>query len=159
MSGGRGRGRRSAVLAAAALASVVAASAAAADAVGVIKARQTHYKEIGKAAKAIFEQLKSPAPSVAVIQASAKQIDALAPQVPSWFPPGSGPAPGVKTTAKADIWAKPEDFKRDATAFAEAAHKLDVAAAGGDLAAIRPQVQALGQTCKTCHEAFRERDD
>ncbi len=159
MSGGRGRVARSMILAAAALASVVAAGAAAADAVGVIQARQTHYKEIGKAAKAIFEQLKSPAPSLPVIQASAKQIDALAPDVPSWFPAGSGPAPGVKTKAKAEIWAKPDEFKHDATAFAEAAHKLDLAAAGGDLAAIRAGTQSLGQTCKTCHEAFRERDD
>jgi cytochrome c556 len=135
------------------------ASAAAADVVSVIQARQTHFKEIGKAAKAMAEQLKSPTPSVAVVQSSVKQIDVLAPQLPSWFPVGSGPMAGVKTQAEAEIWTKPDAFKRDAAAFADAAHKLDVVAAGGDLAAIRTQAQAMGQTCKTCHEAFRQRDD
>ncbi len=142
-----------------AVAVVVVASAAAADVAGVVQARQGHFKEIGKAAKAMSEQLKSPTPSVPLIQASVKQIDALAPQVPSWFPAGSGPAAGVKTQAKAEIWAKPDEFKRDAAAFGDAAHKLDLVAAGGDLSAIRAQAQVMGQTCKTCHEAFRQRDD
>jgi len=157
--GGTRRVWRSALFAAAGLAVVTVASAAAADVLGVIAARHAHFKEIGKAAKAMSEQLKSPTPEIPVVQAAVKQIDALAPQLPSWFPAGSGPAPGVKTEAKADIWTKPDEFKRDAAAFAEAAHKLDVIAAGGDVSAIRTQAQAMGQTCKTCHEAFRQRDD
>jgi cytochrome c556 len=142
-----------------ALAVVVSASAAAADVLGVIQARQGHFKAIGKAAKAMSEQLKSPTPSVPTIQAAVKQIDALAPELPTWFPAGSGPAAGVKTQAEAEIWAKPDEFKHDAAAFAEAAHKLDLVAASGDVSAIRAQAQAMGQTCKTCHEAFRQRDD
>ncbi len=144
---------------AAALAAIAASSTAAADVSTVIQARQSHFKEIGKATKAMAEQLKSPMPSVPVVQASVKQIDALAPQLPSWFPAGSGPAAGVKTQAKAEIWSKPDAFKHDAAAFADAAHKLDVVAAGGDVAAIRTQAKAMGETCKTCHEAFRQRDD
>jgi len=147
------------VFAVAAVTAVVTAGAAAADVASVIQARQGHYKEIGKAAKALSEQLKSGSPSLPVVQAAAKQIDALAPQVPSWFPVGSGPAAGVKTQAKPEIWAKPDEFKRDAGAFADAAHKLDLVAASGDLSAIRAQAQTMGQTCKTCHEAFRQRDD
>jgi cytochrome c556 len=152
-------GWRSAVVGASALAVVAAASAAAADVAGVIQARHTHFKEIGKAAKAMSEQLKAAAPAVPVIQSAVQQIDALAPQVPSWFPAGSGPAVGIKTEAKAEIWTKPDEFKRDAAAFADAAHKLDLIAAGGDVTAIRAQAQVMGQTCKTCHEAFRQRDD
>jgi cytochrome c556 len=150
---------RSAVFAAAASLVVAASGAAAADVSTVVQVRQTHYKEIGKAAKALGEQLKSPTPDLSVIQAAVKQIDALAPQVQSWFPAGSGPTSGVKTQAKAEIWTKPDEFKRDSAAFVDAAHKLDLVAAGGDLSAIRAQTQAMGQTCKTCHEAFRQRDD
>jgi cytochrome c556 len=150
---------RSKVVAAAAVMVVMAASAAAADVLSIVQARQGHFKEIGKAAKAMSEQLKSGTPSLPVVQAAAKPIDALAPQVPSWFPAGSGPAPGVKTQAKPDIWARPDEFKHDAAAFADAAHKLDLVAASGDLSAIRTQAQALALTCKTCHEAFRQRDD
>jgi cytochrome c556 len=157
--GGVKRGWRYALFAATASAAVVVASAAAADVASVIQARQTHFKEIGKASKAMSEQLKSATPAVPVIQAAVKQIDALAPEVPSWFPAGSGPTAGIKTQAKAEIWAKPDEFKRDAAAFADAAHKLDLVAAGGDVSAIRAQAQVMGQTCKTCHEAFRQRDD
>jgi len=146
-------------ISAAAVMVVATASAAAADVASVIQARQAHYKEIGKAAKALSEQLKSATPSIPVVQASATQIDALAPEVPSWFPVGSGPTAGVKTQAKPEIWARADEFKRDAVAFADAAHKLDLVAAHGDLTAIRTQAQALGQTCKTCHETFRQRDD
>ncbi len=153
------KGWRTAIFAVAASAVVVAASAAAADVASVIQARHGHFKEIGKAAKAMSEQLKSPTPAIAAIQAAVKQIDTLAPEVPSWFPAGSGPTAGVKTEAKAEIWSKPDEFKRDATAFADAAHKLDLIAAGGDLSAIRAQAQVMGQTCKTCHETFRQRDD
>ncbi len=152
-------GWRSVIVATAALGAVAVASAAAADVVSVIQARQAHFKEIGKAAKAMSEQLRSPAPALPAIQSAVRQIDMLAPQLPSWFPAGSGPAAGVKTQAEAEIWTKPDEFKHDAAAFAEAAHKLDMVAAGGDLSAIRAQAQAMGQTCKTCHEAFRQRDD
>jgi cytochrome c556 len=150
---------RSSVFALAAFLVVAASGAAAADVASIIQARQTHFKEIGKAAKALGEQLNSPTPDLAVVQAAAKQIDALAPDVPNWFPAGSGPATGVKTQAKTEIWMKPDEFKRDAEAFADAAHKLDLVVTGGDLSAIRVQAQAIGQTCKTCHEAFRQRND
>jgi cytochrome c556 len=125
----------------------------------VIKARQDKYKQIGRATKAIGEALKTPAPSVPAIQGYAKQIDALAPQALTWFPKGSGPEAGVKTAAKAEIWLNPDEFKRDATSFSGAAHKFDIVAATGDLTQIKAQFQELGQTCKTCHQAFRARED
>ncbi len=134
-------------------------AAEAADMATAIKDRQAHFKEIGKATKAMVDQVKSPTPTLAVIQASAKTIDSLAPQLPSWFPAGSGPEAGVKTGAKAEIWTKADEFKKDAAAFASEAHKFDMVAAGGDIGAIRMQAQAMGQTCKTCHQAFRQKDD
>ncbi len=127
--------------------------------VDVIKARHDKYKQIGRATKAIGDELKTPAPSVPAIQGYAKQIDALAPQVLIWFPKGSGPEAGVKTGAKAEIWLNPDEFKRDAISFAGAAHKFDTVAATGDLNQIKAQFQDLGQTCKTCHQAFRARED
>ena len=135
-----------------------ATAALAADMSGVIQARQAHYKEIGKAAKAINEALKTGAPDVGAIKAAAKTIDALAPQLPSWFPAGSGPEAGVKTTAKADIWSNSAEFKKDASAFAAEAKKFDAVAAGGDVNAIRAEFGNLGNSCKTCHQSFRTKD-
>jgi cytochrome c556 len=130
----------------------------AADMTAVISARQAHLKEIGKAAKGVKDALNAPTPDVAAIKAAAKTIDALAPQLPSWFPAGSGPEAGVKTTAKADIWSNSAEFKKDAAAFAAEAHKFNAVAAGGDVNAIRAEYANLGNTCKTCHQSFRTKD-
>lgn len=145
-------------IAAGLMAATFATAALAADMAGLIKDRQAHYKEIGKAAKGVNDALKTGAPDLAAIRAAAKTIDALAPQLPSWFPAGSGPEAGVKTTAKADIWSKSAEFKKDAAAFAAEAHKFNAVAAGGDLNAIRTEYAALGNTCKTCHQSFRTKD-
>lgn len=140
---------------------VLAASAsavAAADMAGVVKARQAHYKEMGRAAKGIADAVGSSSPQLPAIQAYARQIDQLAPQIPSWFPAGSGPEAGVKTGAKPDIWTRNAEFRSDAAAFAAEAHKFDQVAARGDIGAIRAEFPVLGKACKTCHESFRARD-
>jgi cytochrome c556 len=135
-----------------------ASAAVAADMTAVISARQAHYKEIGKAGKAIRDTLAMPAPDVGAIKAAAKTIDTLAPQLPSWFPAGSGPEAGVKTTAKAEIWSNSAEFKKDASVFATEAKTFDAVAAGGDVNAIRAEYANLGNTCKTCHQSFRAKD-
>lgn len=135
-----------------------ATAALAADMTSVVQARQAHYKQIGKATKAVKDALNAPTPDLAAIRASAKTIDALAPQLPSWFPAGSGPESGVKTTAKATIWSNPAEFKKDAAAFAAEARTFNAVAAGGDVKAIRAEYANLGNACKTCHQSFRTKD-
>ena len=125
----------------------------------VIKARQAHYKDIGKAMKAMSDEAKKDAPALAVFQDGAKVIGELAPQVPTWFPEGSGAEAGIKTAAKPEIWQKPDLFKEKATAFATAAATFQTVAASGDIAAIKAGVPELGKTCKGCHDEFRLKDD
>jgi cytochrome c556 len=137
----------------------VAAAAMAADFSQTALARHEHFKEIGKNMKGLGDELKSGAPSLVRIQGYAKRIDELAPQVTAWFPEGSGPGHGFKTLAKAEIWQRPDEFKRDAAAFVSEADKLNAVAAGGSIPEIGAQARAVGGACKTCHEAFRERDD
>jgi cytochrome c556 len=136
----------------------LAGAVVAADMTTVIHDRQAHYKTIGKAAKDINDRLGGGAPDVHAIQADAQQISQLAPQIPSWFPAGSGPEAGVKTGAKADIWAKPADFKAAAEGFAAEAAKFNTVAMGGDVNAIRAEYGELGKACKTCHQSFRQKD-
>lgn len=130
-------------------------AAAPADPAEVIKAREAHYKEIGKAMKGIGDELKKSAPDVKVIQANAATIDRLAPQVPGWFPAGTGPEAGVKTEARAEIWTKPEEFSAAATNFATAARQFNATAQTGDIAAIGAAMKQLGGSCKGCHDKFR----
>lgn len=124
----------------------------------VIAARQSNYKRIGRANKAINDELRKSAPSMQVIQANAATLDTLAPRLTSWFPRGSGPEAGVKTAALPVIWQRIPEFKADAANFANAAHNLRAAAASGDVNRVRAATAALGQTCRTCHETFRAKD-
>jgi cytochrome c556 len=125
---------------------------------GVIAARQDNYKQIGRANKAINDELRKSAPAMAVIQANAATLDTLAPRLTSWFPRGSGPESGVKTAALPVIWQRIPEFRADAANFATAAHNLRGAAASGDVNRVRAATAALGGTCRTCHETFRAKD-
>ena len=121
----------------------------------LMKERHENYEKIGDAMKVISRELKGDSPDLAQVRRNADVIATLAPQVPGWFPPGSGPDVG-KTEAKAEIWQKPEDFTAKARAFAEAATAFRSAAQGTDLAAIRAAHGNLGKSCKACHDLYRE---
>ena len=123
----------------------------------IVKARHDHMKDdIAAATKAIFDQVKTGMPDKTIVGEAAKKIAALAPDIPKWFPKGSGPESGVKTLAKADIWAKPDDFKAAADKLTVEANKLVQVAATGDAAAITDQAKAVGGACQACHKPFRE---
>jgi cytochrome c556 len=133
-------------------------AALAADVGGVIQARQAHYKAIGAASKGIYDELNKPTPDANVIQGYARTLDQLAPQIPSWFPAGSGPESGLKTHAKAEIWSQPAAFKTAADGFAAAARHFDLTAAGGDIGAIRAEYPTLTKACGNCHTQFRAKE-
>ena len=121
------------------------------------KARHENYEKIGDAMKVISRELKGESPDLAAVRQNAAIVANLAPQIPSWFPPGTGPEAG-KTDAKAEIWRKPEDFIAKSTAFTAAARAFNTAAQGTDLAAIRAAHGTMGKTCKACHDLYREKD-
>jgi cytochrome c556 len=142
-----------------ALATAGAGAAQSPDVATFMKTRHHHFHDIGSAFKGVMDELKKPDPSIAEIQKFAAVIDGLAPQVPSWFPAGTGPETGIKTQALATVWQKPDEFKKDAAAFTTQAHAFNTAALTGKLDAVRAGARPLGETCKTCHETFRARDE
>jgi cytochrome c556 len=125
----------------------------------VIEGRQSALRDIGGAFKGINDELKKPQPSLPTIRMYAKQIEELSRQQKLWFPPGTGPESDIETAAKPEIWQQPAKFKAGQVAMGEQAAKLAKVAAGDDVKAIKAQWQALGQTCKGCHDTFREEDD
>ena len=120
--------------------------------------RHENYERIGKAVKATGRTLKTASPDLAVIRSSAATIASLAPQIPSWFPAGTGPDVG-KTHAKPAIWEKPEDFVQKAREFDAVAKAFDAAAKGGDINVIKASFADLGKSCKSCHDPYRAKDD
>jgi cytochrome c556 len=155
-----GQGQDAAKTEAAAPAADAAAPAAApaTDPASVIKARQDNLKKFGAANRAMADELKKPAPDMAVFQTSAATISALAPDLINWFPAGTGAEAGVKTAAKPEVWDQPDLFKEKHAAFAAEAAKFQTTVNSGDMEAIKLGVPALGATCRGCHEVFRVRD-
>ena len=134
-------------------------SAAPTNAAQVMHDRHENYERMGRAMKGISRELKSEAPAAAEIQQHSATIAGFAPQVPSWFPAGTGPEAG-RTRAKAEIWSDPQGFAAAVQRFQQAAAQFDSAARSGDVAAIRAAMPALGSSCSNCHDKYRapERD-
>jgi cytochrome c556 len=132
--------------------------AVAADVASIVDARQAHFKEIGKAAKAIQDEMKQSSPDLALIHRQAQVIDSLAPRLPAWFPAGSGPESSRTTKAKSDVWTNSDGFRRVANDFAIQARAFDLASAQTSMPAIAAAGGRMGQDCKTCHQQFRVKD-
>ncbi len=124
----------------------------------VIKARQEKLKDLGEQMKAIGGQAKSGTLDRAVMAAAAAKAVAYAKDLPTWFPKGAGPEAGVKTAAKPEIWAQPDDFKAAAEKLPPEAEMLAEVVTNGDTPAIFAQLQATGKACQGCHKQFRVKD-
>lgn len=120
-----------------------------------VRARVEGYRDLGKQFKAINDGLRAPSPQGAALRASVQKIRQSAVQQYNWFPAGSGPRSGVKTAARAEIWAKTGQFRQSQDAFAAQAAVLERAVNGGDVATMRSAARNLGATCKGCHDQFR----
>lgn len=136
------------------------ASVNAEDGAKIAHERHEGFEGIGKAMKAIGDELKKgPGASVDTIKASAAKINEAAPKVATWFPAGSGVEVAPKSLALPAIWEKPADFQAAAQKLVDEAGKFNTLAQAGDLAAIGGGMKALGGACKDCHEQFKKRDE
>lgn len=120
-----------------------------------VSTRVAGFRALGAAYKSVNDQLRSGSPQIATIKAAAAKIQATSKAQYGWFPQGSGPASGVKTAAKAEIWSQAAQFKAAQDQFAAQAAAFSKVAAGGDATAIGAQAKKLGAACSGCHRTFR----
>jgi cytochrome c556 len=139
-------------------AALAGAASAQGDTAAAVKARQAHFRQQGGAFKAILDQLAMGSPDKAVISADADELKALASQLPTWFPKGSGPEAGVKTAARPEVWTQPSEFQAAAARLQAETAKLDQLAMAGDLDGVKAEARAVGGACKACHDRFRVSD-
>jgi len=111
--------------------------------------RQKVMKSNSADAKAIKAAVE--AKDYATVETKAKELMGNADQV-ALFPKGSKTG---KTKAKPELWEKPDDFAKAAKNLGKAAGELAAAAKSGDDAAVGVKFKALGDTCTSCHKAFR----
>jgi len=62
-----------------------------------------------------------------------------------------------KSEALPSIWDKPGEFKQAQERLENEVAKLVQLSKGGDEAAIKAQIGAVGKSCGGCHETFREK--
>lgn len=139
------------------VASGVAVAQAPRSPADAVQYRHDQFKRIGGAFKTLNEQTRASAPDLAIIRTNVATIAQLAPDLPNWFPANSAPAAGLQTHAKAEIWSNAPAFATRVHDFQAAVQALSAASAGSDTAAITASVRAVGQTCGSCHNDFRER--
>jgi cytochrome c556 len=63
----------------------------------------------------------------------------------------------VKTAALPAIWSEPAKFKEAQDNFQKAVQALVAVSRGGDEAAQKTAIGAVGKTCGGCHQNFREK--
>jgi len=63
----------------------------------------------------------------------------------------------VKTAALPAIWKDGDKFKQAQTNFQDEVSKLVQVSKGGDEAAVKAQIGAVGKACGACHGDFREK--
>ena len=144
-------------LSAAALAAVsVAAHAQFAKPEDAIRYRQSAYVIMGQQMSNIAAQLKSDKPDLARIQRSASIVEFAFALPGEGYVAGSDKGGNPPTRAKPEIFTSPKVREVAGEARQEIA-KLNEAAKGGDLAAIRTQFQATAKACDNCHDNFRSK--
>lgn len=75
------------------------------------------------------------------------------------FQPGTEKGKGWKETeVKPELFTDKEGVGKVAKAYNEAANEMAKVAATGDAAAVKVQFGKLGETCKGCHDKYRQDD-
>ncbi|MCS6763586.1 MAG: cytochrome c [Candidatus Protistobacter heckmanni] len=144
--------KKALVLAAALLASApMLASAQFAKNEDAIRYRQSALTVMSRHFSLIASTVRGERPfNAAEVQANADVV-AMMSHLP-WI----GFVAGAETKAtKPEIWKDPAKFKEAADKLQTETAKLQAAAKTGELAKIRTSFGAVGQSCKACHDNFR----
>jgi cytochrome c556 len=121
-----------------------------------IAERQDNFKALGRANKAIRDELAKSSPNFVVINSNARTLHITARRIGWLFGPDTGPQTGVKTGALPIIWTQFSDFRTKHIQMTNAARDLESAARTNNAGTIRTALQSLGGTCKSCHDTYRK---
>ncbi|MDA5192578.1 c-type cytochrome [Govanella unica] len=132
-------------------------SAQAAEADDAVTYRKEVMKIIGGNMAGLSMALKGKIDDPKALQTHAEMLARTSSMALGAFKENTAGKGRERTTAKADIWSKWPEFEKDMKAFDQQAQKLASAAASGGAKAAGAEMAALGKSCKTCHDDFREK--
>jgi len=144
------------VLAAAAATTAVPAAAQFAKPEDAIKYRQSSFFVLGQHFSRIGAMANGKVPFDAkVAQENAELVATLAKLPAAGFGPGTDK--GADTKAKPEVWTEQAKFKEHADKLLTETTKLAAAAKTGDVAQLKAAFGPAAQTCKACHDAFKNK--
>jgi cytochrome c556 len=141
------------------LAGAVMAGAALAheNATGIIAERMEAMKNMGRDLKAVYRILTGSGPlDTAALVSHAETLHENCHKVEGMFPPGSI---DHHSRALPVIWEKPEAFQEEMQRLHNLTEHFLALAASGDKAALTASFDEVRESCRTCHETFRNPED
>ena len=132
------------------------AQTATSDPKAAYDARHEGFEAMGRSFKALNRELKGDTPDLDVVRREAASLAETAPRIPGWFPAGSGQDAVSRSRAKDAVWTDNADFQQRAQNFVQATTAFRQTAQGGDVAAIQAALPNLGNSCKECHDRYRQ---
>ena len=122
-----------------------------------ISYRHTQMKLSGGHMKSIKLVVKGHEAGTDEVLAHATALKAIADGLGNHWPEGSGHETGIEDMeARAEIWTDAEGFAAQIAKFQEATTALHVAAEAGDMAAVGEALGAVGGSCGSCHDGYRD---
>ena len=127
--------------------------------------KDTHPDQLVSKRRAIFKQFTRTLEPMGLVardrkdynprefNISALELEKLSKQPWAYFTADGNYPP---THAKAEVWQKPVEFKAAQDQYKVTVSQLVKAAESGDLERIRPAVNEVQKSCKTCHNQFRD---
>lgn len=119
-------------------------------ATGIVKERMDAFKRSQTQLKAAAKAAKSG--EFETVERLAQSLSEWGRIMPSTFPEGSLYPP---SEASPDIWTDFARFSALAQDFSDSADRLAAAATTQDGQSVRNAIEAVGHSCKSCHNLFR----
>tara|TARA_Y100000991_G_scaffold87465_1_gene65898 strand:- start:27 stop:476 length:450 start_codon:yes stop_codon:yes gene_type:complete len=117
---------------------------------GIIKERMDKFKKSKKLMKKINKGLQND--NFIIIEKSAQTLLNWSKEMSNYFPEGSDTPP---SEASSDIWLDPEGFKIAIKNFESASLELITQSKNENFDMTVDSFRSLAQTCKGCHQKFR----
>lgn len=121
----------------------------------LVKQRQAAMTLIGKYFGPLGGMAQGKVPyNAQVVQRNAGYLDNLSRMPWDGF---SDSTQSEKSRALPAVWKEADKFKEAASRFENEAAKLYQVSRGGDEAAVKAQIGAVGKSCGGCHDNFRQK--
>ena len=132
------------------------ASAQFAKAEDAVKYRQSALSVMGTHFGRLGAMANGKVPFDANVVAENAELVAVMAKLP-WAGFGPGTDKDSRSKAMSEVWTEQAKFKASSEKFIAESAKLAVAAKTGNLDAVKTAFAATADTCKACHDAFRNK--